>query len=136
MEPGTRAAYEAANRKTCEENGVAWVRAFLAGPGDITSGKRRDFQIWLNEWEEAEAQRTRDEELAILREANAHAEEANRIARSARNWGRVGTGIALLALVVAAYAAQREFPVIEAPKPSAIQKDRQVEPAPPRLPRT
>ncbi|MBP2512177.1 hypothetical protein [Sphingomonas sp. PvP018] len=95
------------------------VRADLIDNAGYNAFQLEVMREWIAEKEaEAEAERMRIEHRD-LRDARAdeHAEESLRISRSAKNASWFATAIAVLALVVAAYAALRQYPINHDPAP-------------------
>jgi hypothetical protein len=126
-----RATVRAAVRDRLRTKSLDSVRAELIDNVGFNWYQLEVMREWVAEREaEADAERQRIEHRD-LRDARAdqHAEESLRISRSAKNASWFASAIAILALIVAAYAALRQYPLNHGPasapsgaRPAAVPK--------------
>lgn len=146
LTPEQRAVRDAsidAIRRRCQSDGIATtrVRHTKMVPGAF---KTEVIGAWLAEQDArakaavedaARIRAAEDENLRLARESNEIARDANHIARRALVASAITGAIALLALVVATYAALREFPISghgEAPR--SARDSLRAAPAKPAIP--
>lgn len=121
-----RATIRAAVRDRLRTKSLDQVRAELIDNVGFNWYQLEVMREWVAEKDaEAEADRLRIEHRDRREfRADQNAEESLRISRSAKNASWFASGIAILALVVAAYAALREYPINHdrTPVPQAAQR--------------
>jgi hypothetical protein len=120
-----RATIRAAVRDRLRTKSLDTVRAEIIDSVGFNWYQLQVMREWVAEHEavaKAERERLAHQEARESR-ADKHADESLRISRSAKNASWFASGVAILALIVATYAALRQYPINHYPAsaPSAVR---------------